>query len=92
MNNLDIVLAMFPTLYHRFLRLDATAAFQAATCKRNFKLSSAELFPNHKTDDFKNCIKFIRTIDNTRTTNYLFYHIFEGVFSGRRRRVAILKS
>ena len=31
MNNLDIVLALFTTPNHRFLRLDTTAAFQAAT-------------------------------------------------------------
>jgi histidinol phosphatase-like PHP family hydrolase len=30
MNNLDIVLALFTTLNHRFSRLDTTAAFQAA--------------------------------------------------------------
>jgi hypothetical protein len=31
MNNLDIVLALFTTPNHSFSRLDATAAFQAAT-------------------------------------------------------------
>jgi hypothetical protein len=31
MNNLDIVLALFTTPNHIFSRLDATAAFQAAT-------------------------------------------------------------
>ena len=31
MNNLDIVLALFTRLNHRFSRLDATAAFQADT-------------------------------------------------------------
>jgi hypothetical protein len=46
MNNLDIVLARFITPNHRFPRLDTTAAFQAATIKCNFKLGSAELFPN----------------------------------------------
>jgi hypothetical protein len=47
MNNLVIVLALFTTPNHRFSRLDTTAAFQAAT-SANFKLGSAELFPNIK--------------------------------------------
>jgi hypothetical protein len=44
MNNLDIVLALFTMLNHRFSRLDTTTAFQA-----------------------------------TDTTNYLYYHLFEGI-------------
>jgi hypothetical protein len=79
MNNLDIVLALFITPNHRFSRLDTTAAFQAATLKCNFKLGSPQLFPNIK--------------PMSSTTNYLYYHLFEGVcFGRRRRRVAVLKS
>jgi F0F1-type ATP synthase beta subunit len=47
MNNLDIVLALFTTPYHRFSHLDTTAAFQAQY-KCNFELGLAELFPNIK--------------------------------------------
>jgi hypothetical protein len=49
MNNLDIVLALFTTLNHRFSRLGTTAAFQACN-KCNFKLGSAEpMSSNSKT-------------------------------------------
>ena len=46
MNNLAIVLALFTTPNHRFSRLGTTAAFQAELQAFNFKLGSAELFPN----------------------------------------------
>jgi hypothetical protein len=78
MNNLDIVLALFTTLNHRFSRVDTTAAFQATTSLCNFKLGLAELFPTIKLMS-STSKTVLNSYDRKYTTNYLYYHLFEGV-------------
>ena len=50
MNNLNIILALFTMLNHRFSRLDTTAAFQATTSATSnwVNCGLAELFPTMK--------------------------------------------
>jgi hypothetical protein len=65
MNNLDIVLALFITLNHRFSRLDTTAAFQAETSATSNWVQQNSIFPNIKpmsSTSKPDCIKFIRLI------------------------------
>jgi hypothetical protein len=45
--------------------------------------------PNHRFSRLDTTAAFQAA---TSTTNYLYYHLFEGVCFGRRRRVAVLKS
>jgi hypothetical protein len=60
MNNLDIVLALFATPNHRFSRLDATAAFQAAT-----SATSNWVQQNSSQTDKTHVFNFYKTVLNS---------------------------
>jgi hypothetical protein len=80
MNNLDIVLALFTTPNHRFLRLDTTTSFQAATSATSNWLQQNTSY-NHKTQfNFHDCTKCIRLIIYDELSLLPFIIIWRSLF------------